>query len=346
MTTHSDSQPSSARATLTLDHAAELAIVERSGFIESRHAGVAVVVDPDGAEVVSLGDPTAPVLTRSCLKPLQAIAVLETGVALNGPELVLASASHRAESRHIDVVERMLREAGLTATDLQCPSVLPADPTNRRRVGDNPSPVFFNCSGKHAAFLAAQVHAGEPTDAYLDPDSFIQQRVRQTVTEYCGEAPAFTGIDGCGAPVHAVSLTALARGVSYVTAGRTLPGKKLVQAVLDNPWAIQGQGKANTVAIEQLGVFAKFGAEGVLVMGTREGYCVAVKALDGSGRATTFVALELLAHIGALDAREVLDVLPHVTPAITGGTNPDGTTRTVGSISAGADLYAVLQGRA
>ena len=63
-----------------------------------------MVVDPDGTEVVSLGDPTAPVLTRSCLKPLQAIAVLETGVALNGPELVLASASHRAESRHIDAV--------------------------------------------------------------------------------------------------------------------------------------------------------------------------------------------------------------------------------------------------
>lgn len=335
-------QSQSTVATFTFDRAAELAIVERSGFIESRHAGSAVVVAPDGSPVRALGDIDAPVLTRSCLKPLQAIAVLESGVPLTGVEIALATASHRAEARHVEVVERILRDAGMTASNLQCPSVFPADPENRARVGDR-SPIFFNCSGKHAAFLAAQVNAGEPPQDYLQRDSFIQRRVLDTVREYCEEEPVFTGIDGCGAPVHALSLTGLARGLSCVTAGRTESAKKLVQAVLDNPWAIEGHGRPNTVTIERLGVFAKFGAEGVLVMGTREGYCVAVKTLDGAHRANSFVALELLANVGAIDAREALSVLPDVTPAITGGVQQDGTPRTVGSISAGADLYALLQ---
>ena len=31
--------------------AVELAVVERSGFVESRHAGAAIVLDPDGTSV-------------------------------------------------------------------------------------------------------------------------------------------------------------------------------------------------------------------------------------------------------------------------------------------------------
>ena len=42
------------------------------------------------------------------------------------------------------------------------------------------------------------------------------------------------------------------------------------------------------------GVIAKGGAEGVLVIGTEGGLGIAVKSIDGSPRATTFVALEIL----------------------------------------------------
>lgn len=331
-------------STFTFDQAVELAVVDRGGFIESRHAGAAVVVDPTGAEVLILGATDAPVLTRSCLKPLQAVAVLESGVQLTGPQAALATASHRAQARHVHTVETMLADAGLDEQALQCPVVSPADREYGRKVTQErpESALYFNCSGKHAAFLAAQVHAGEPVEEYLEPESFIQRAVVDTVTQYCEEQPAFTTVDGCGAPVHALTLTALARGIGKVTAARSGSAYTLVQSVMDNPWAIEGTGRPNSVVVEKLGVFAKFGAEGVLVMGTRDGYSVAVKTLDGSQRANSFVALQLLAHVGAVDARAALPVMVAVTPEVTGGINQDGKGRVVGAIKAGTGLLEGL----
>ena len=61
-------------ATFPASAAVELAVIERGGFVESRHVGSAIVLAPDGEVVRTLGDPTAPVLPRSSMKPFQAIA--------------------------------------------------------------------------------------------------------------------------------------------------------------------------------------------------------------------------------------------------------------------------------
>ena len=70
--------------TFSAADAVELALVERSGFVESRHVGVAVVLAPDGTVRDRLGDVDAPVLPRSTLKPLQALAFLAAGAPLDG----------------------------------------------------------------------------------------------------------------------------------------------------------------------------------------------------------------------------------------------------------------------
>ncbi len=41
--------------------------------------------------------------------------------------------------------------------------------------------------------------------------------------------------------------------------------------------------------MDELGILAKIGAEGVLVMATRQGVSVAIKILDGNIRATTLI---------------------------------------------------------
>ncbi|MYM18826.1 L-asparaginase II [Brevibacterium sp. 5221] len=341
-----DGDPPRARATFDAGQAVELAVVERSGFIESRHLGSAVVVDPSGAPVVELGAPGEPVFTRSCLKPLQAIACMELGAPLSGDAAVLASASHRAEAEHVEVVERMLASVHVGERDLQCPSVQPADPDNLvavRSGGRATSPLYFNCSGKHAAFLMAQKLAGEPTGDYLDPESAIQRRVGQVIKHYCGERSAAVGVDGCGAPVHALSLTGLARGIGAVAAGSTPEARTLMDAIQCSPWAIEGHGQPNTLAIEELGVLAKSGAEGVRVIATPTGWAVAVKCLDGSSRPTMFTALELLVAVGALDAADVLPILDDVTPPVTGGTRADGSTAIVGTLVAGEAVVAALR---
>ena len=99
-------------ATFTVDSAVELAVIERSGFVESRHIGSAVVLAADGTVVIELGDIHAPILARSTLKPLQALASMQSGVPLRGAQVAIACGSHVGSLDHMDVVEGMLKAAG------------------------------------------------------------------------------------------------------------------------------------------------------------------------------------------------------------------------------------------
>lgn len=318
--------------------AVELAAVERSGFIESRHAGAAVLLDPDGTPAAALGPVDQPVFVRSTLKPLQAVASMRMGARLAGEQAVLAAASHRSEQRHLDVVSGMLAAAGLDESALQCPSVRPADRATREArtaAGHALSPLHFNCSGKHAGFLQAAAAGRHGLRSYLDPEHPVQQEVLQVVHEFTGAPPAAVGTDGCGAPVHALTLTALAKGIAHVARRADEQSAVLMDAVLAHPWGIEGGGWPNTVVIEELGIFAKFGAEGVMVMATPDGWSVAVKCLDGSSRPTTLVALALLGAAGAVDAQAAGDLGTRLTSAVTGGVDTEGAARTVGAVRAG-----------
>lgn len=286
---------------LDADSSVELAVVERSGWPESRHLGAAVLVDADGDVVRSLGDAAALVYPRSTLKLVQATAVELLGVVFDEEETVLSAASHAGTPAHVAVVERMLASAGLDASALRCPADWPGDAAARRAASE-PLAITMNCSGKHAAFLAAAAAHGWDLASYLDPAHPVQRHVLETVERTSGERVAHVGVDGCGAPVPVLSLAGLARAASHTARGGTALG----DAIRSQPWAIDGPGRVNTVTIERTGLVAKLGAEGVLVLVSPGGEAVAVKALDGAHRATTPVGLELLVREGLL-SREVAD---------------------------------------
>ncbi|HAM26387.1 MAG TPA: asparaginase [Microbacteriaceae bacterium] len=314
----------------------ELAILERSGFDESRHIGAAVVVAPNGSIRRELGDGSALIFGRSSLKLLQAIAVLRAGVALEGAELVIASASHGGTAEHVRLVERLLERAALGPDALRCPIDWPLD-GGARRAADGPSRITMNCSGKHAAFLLACVTNGWPTETYLDPAHPLQALIRSTIEEFTGEAVAHVGVDGCGAPVFATTVRGLATAVGRVASASLGDGAapsrgdadaaRLSAAIRANPWAIDGIGRANTVVIDELGIVAKGGAEGVMVMGLEDGTAVALKILDGSARAATLVALELLASVGAISRAHADRVIALTTDEVLGGGVPVGRLR-------------------
>lgn len=290
--------------------AAELAVVERSGFVESRHIGSAVVVTPDGAVARAIGDPSAAVLPRSALKPLQALACLTAGAELAGEQLGLATASHSGTDRHVAVVRTILADAGLTEDDLACPAAWPDDAATRDELVRDlarPSRIRMTCSGKHAAMLRACRASGWDTNGYLDPAHPLQAHILQVVERLTGERPTTVAVDGCGAPVPAVSLTGLARALHRMgTASERSPfamhrlGATLLQAVRAHPWTVAGPGRADTAIVERTGAFSKFGAEGVATMVAPDGTTVALKVLDGSGRAAAAVALRLLEQAGSL----------------------------------------------
>ena len=87
-----------------------LAQVTRNGWVESVHAGHAVLVDPDGVVVRSWGRPEDPVLPRSSNKPLQAAGMVGAGLDLAGAQLAIAAASHSGEAFHLDTVRAVLAE--------------------------------------------------------------------------------------------------------------------------------------------------------------------------------------------------------------------------------------------
>src|SRR6476620_1070538 len=155
--------PLNSHATFTVESAVELAVVERSGFVESRHIGAAVVLAADCMVVTQLGDITTPILARSTLKPLQSLASMQSGVPLRGAQVALACASHTGSLDHMDVVEGMLKAAGAKEDQLQCPADWPQDETARNWLVQTERGKYrlaFNCSGKHAAFLWACAASG------------------------------------------------------------------------------------------------------------------------------------------------------------------------------------------
>ena len=154
------------------------------------------------------------------------------------------------------------------------------------------------------------------------------------VERLTGEKVGHTAIDGCGAPVYAMTLTGLARAIHRIgSASERSPfalhrvAGTLVRAVRENPWTIEGPGRPDTIAIEKLGVFAKGGAEGVMVMVAPNGATVALKMLDGSARASTIVAATLLARAGALADADVQALAEALPLAITGGGSDVGVIR-------------------
>lgn len=281
---------------LTTDGAVELAHVQRSGFTESRHLGAAVVVDLDGTVLLSRGDASAVIYPRSALKPLQATAMLSTGVDLHGPALGLATASHSGTAAHVDVVDRMLAHAHLTDEALGCPASWPDD-SAARTAAEHPRRITMTCSGKHAGFLAASVHAGWSTGDYLERGHPLQQVVARTVEEHAHESIAHWGIDGCLSPTPALSLRGFARAFGSAVAAEPA----LLDAVRTDPWTIDGPGATDTVLIERTGFFVKTGAEGIIGIAVPGKGTVVVKVLDGAKRPAAAVALALLEQIGMLE---------------------------------------------
>lgn len=307
---------------------ARLAEVVRSGFTESVHFGSVAGLGPDGALALSRGAVEEPMLPRSSAKPFQALACLTSGAPLDGSRLAIAAGSHTGEDFHVALVGAMMDEAGLGLSALGCPADWPEDEPARHaliRSGEGRSRARMNCSGKHAAMLLACAASGWDTASYLTPSHPLQERVRSAVQRLSGEQSPHTAVDGCGAPLFAMSLAGLARGVrALVTAPRDTPERAVADAMRSFPEYVGGTGHLNTELMRALpGSLVKGGAEGVLVAATAEGHAVAVKVVDGGPRATSAIALAALAALGA----DVTGAEAFTTVPVLGGGRPVGEIR-------------------
>jgi L-asparaginase II len=311
-----------------------LAEVVRSGFVEGRHHGSLVVVDSTGRRLLSAGVPDELVFPRSSSKPLQAVAMLRTGVAqkysLTDRHVALAAASHSGEQAHVDVVRDLLTRAAVAESDLGCPRDWPmSDAVMRTLVerGIQPARIFHNCSGKHAAMLATCAASGWAAQGYLSPDHPLQQHIRSVIEELAGDPVTATGVDGCGAPVLALTLTGLARAFSrLVTAEEGTEEHRVAVAMRAHPDLVGGTGRDVTRVMAAVpGLVAKDGAEGVYAAATADGVAVALKIDDGAERARMPVLVAALRLVGAAGDSQELDALAR--PPLLGGGDRVGEVR-------------------
>ncbi|MEV6053675.1 asparaginase [Streptomyces sp. NPDC052107] len=284
------SQPAITTPVASAPSAPVLAEVVRSGFVEGRHRGSVVLLAADGSVEWAIGDVTSPVFPRSSNKPMQAAGMLRAGLDLRGERLALAAASHSGEPFHRDLVRAMLDEHGLTPEHLQCPPALPLDQEEQEAylaAGGRRDRVAMNCSGKHTAMLAAAALRGWPQESYLDPDHPLQRLIRTVVEEAAGEPVAAVGVDGCGAPLMAISLTGLARAFrSFVLAAPGTPERRVADAMRAHPEYVAGTHRHDTWLMKEMpGVLSKVGAEAVQALALPDGRALALKIEDGGVRA-------------------------------------------------------------
>jgi len=293
--------------------------VVRNGFVESVHRARVAVTGPDGALLASLGAELAPMYPRSSSKPLQAVGMLRSGLPLEGRLLALACASHSGEDFHVRGVREILAGAGLDESALQTPPDWPLDESAREaaiRAGVPRAPVFMNCSGKHAGMLATTVATGGDVSTYRDPDHPTQLAILQTIDDLASEQATNLAVDGCGAPLFAVSLYGLARAFGRLAGATAGAEQQVAEAIRQHPEQVSGTTR-DELALHRAvpGLVAKAGAEAVYAVGLPDGRGVALKIGDGNPRARTVLMAAVLQRLGyshpTLDEQVSAPVLGH-----------------------------------
>ncbi len=307
-----------------------MAHMERSGFVESVHHGIVAAIGSGGGIELSIGPVGLPVFPRSSNKPLQALAMVRHGLDLPDHLLALACASHNGEEFHLQGVRDILATAGLHEDDLQNTADRPLYEPDRERwiaEGQGPRAIAQNCSGKHAAMLATCVVNDWDTVSYRDPAHPLQVAIAETIAEITGETVAATGVDGCGAPVMAISTAGLAASFGHLAAAAAgTPEGRVAQAIRQHPEYLGGTDRDVTALIRAVpGLIAKDGAEAVYAIGLPDGRGLALKITDGNQRARTIVAQAALQEMGVDADLSALDADP-----ILGHGEPVGTIIPVG----------------
>jgi len=192
----------------------------------------------------------------------------------------------------------------------------------------------MNCSGKHAAMLATCAVNGWPTGSYLDPRHPLQQAIRSTVEELAGQQVAAVGVDGCGAPLFALTLAGLARAFrALVLAAPETPERRVADAMRAYPEWTSGTSRDERKLMDAVpGLLVKGGAEGIDAFALDDGNGVlagAVKIDDGAHRARTPVTVAALRLLGVTVPDEL------ATAPVIGGGEEVGVIRAAEDLSAG-----------
>ena len=289
----------------------------RGERFENHHRGAICILNSKSEVVFEFGNIHGLCYSRSTLKLIQALPLVESGAMevfkLNGQELAICCGSHNGEKDHLLAVRSILSKIGLEEKHLLCGPQLPTGRTAKRELlksQGKPLPIHHNCSGKHAGFLALCVYMGWELDTYLDVDHPLQRLVSKATAEFfeIPEEQLILGEDGCSAPNYACSLRELALGYKNIGFGndkmsleREKALNRVQNACLQYPYMLGGElrfcSEINTAT--NAAVLGKTGADGVYCAILPEmGLSIAIKIDDGKMGPQYLVTQLLLKSLG------------------------------------------------
>jgi L-asparaginase II len=282
--------------------------VLRGDHLESVHRFAWRLRHADGT--VTGGGETGPVFLRSAAKPFQALPAVRAGVlerfGLDDRHLAVSCASHGGDDQHLSRVADILVACGVSEHALGCGPLVPRDPSAAAALRGPPHRIHHNCSGKHALGLALCVHEGWPVERYFEAGHPLQHAMRDAILEATGASDddVASAVDGCGMQTYAVALERLAAAFAALASGGLGPaGARVAQAMSACPALVAFPGAIDAeLMAAHPGVVAKIGAEAVIAIGTPDGRGLALKVLDGNGRAVDPAAVLCARELLGLDA--------------------------------------------
>ena len=332
----------------------KLAEVTRGSLVESVHRGAVAVVNLQGEIIASAGDPFYLTYFRSAAKPLQALAVMESGAveeyAITLKEIAIMLSSHSGEPEHGEVVTGILEKLGLSEEYLQCGISAPFHKPSKdalMRKGLEPTALHNCCSGKHAGMLTMARYLNLSLDDYFLPEHPVQQEMLKAVAEMAGLEPEKIplSVDGCGVPVFALTLDKMAYSYARLAVPETEDLSEVKKtaceavkaAIINYPYLIAGTERFTTDLLRVTGnkLIAKDGSEAVFCLGVPDkGWGIAIKMEDGNERAMAPVVLSVLEQLELLTAEEKerlaayrMIVLKNIRGEIVGVIRPDLTLK-------------------
>ena len=196
-----------------------------------------------------------------------------------------------------------------------------AVPPRGRQAGPGAHELLRQARGHARHLRHGRLAERRPT---ATPDHPLQREIKAALGRLAGEAVAATGVDGCGAPLFALSLTGLARAFgALVLAAPDSAERTVADAVRAHPAWTSGTNRSERALHEAVpGLLIKSGAEGVQAFALADGRAGAVKIEDGTPRAIPAITVALLRILGAdqdegVD-RDALDQIADV-PVLGGG---------------------------
>ncbi|MCD8023937.1 MAG: asparaginase [Candidatus Gastranaerophilales bacterium] len=272
----------------------------RSDYLDNRFFSMLFLYGKKGLKFKIGDDEGDKFYLRSLFKPIQA-SILTDITPFSDKELAVMQGSHSGREIHRNLVLSILDKIGLNETYLKCPIIPPLDTSEN--ITDY-TPVFNNCSGKHAMMLAYCVQNGLELSSYTDFNHPVQKKILNKLLTYGKTNDYIATKDGCTVPVYGLSMRAIARAfLNYYQDDKNTP---FIEAYIKNPVIIGGANRTDTKITKICkNCVSKVGAGGfIYVYNLKSKEILIVKMAQDNNYAREIITLEMLYRLKWLEKRE------------------------------------------